>query len=62
MVNSSQTTLVAYTKPRVYIQTMSMGIIDVSDDIININVSHQTDAVSTCNITLLNYSNAISGK
>ncbi|MBO5628605.1 MAG: CHAP domain-containing protein [Aeriscardovia sp.] len=61
-MSDSQTTLVAYTKPRVYIQTMSMGIINVSDDIINISVSHQTDAVSTCNLTLLNYSNAISGK
>ena len=61
-MSDSQTTLVAYTKPRVYIQTMSMGIINVSDDIINISVSHQTDAVSTCTITLLNYSNAISGK
>ena len=61
-MSNGQTTLVAYTKPRVYIQTMSMGIIDVSDDIINISVSHQTDAVSTCNLTLLNYSNAISGK
>ena len=47
---------------RVYIDSASMGPINVSDDIINISVNLRLDAVSTLSISLNNYSNQLGGR
>ena len=50
------------SRPKVVIYSQSAGILDVSQDVIAVSVTHNLDAVSTASIKLNNYSNALSGR
>ena len=51
-----------YSYPRVIIATENAGVIDVSNDVIELTVTHRLDAVSTATVSLNNYSNRTGGR
>lgn len=53
---------VYYSGVEVIIETMSHGVIDVSDDVRNVNVTRRLDGISTASFTLVNYSTYSSGR
>ena len=59
---SSLVSEVYYSGVEVIIETMSHGVIDVSDDVRNVNVTRRLDGISTASFTLVNYSTYSSGR
>lgn len=53
---------VYYSGVEVIIETMSHGVIDVSDDVRNVSVTRRLDGISTASFTLVNYSTYSSGR
>ena len=51
-----------YSYPKVIISTQNAGVIDVSNDVISLTVTHRLDAVSTATVSLNNYSNRTGGR
>ena len=53
---------VYYSGVEVIIETMSHGVIDVSDDVRSVSVTRRLDGISTASFTLVNYSTYSSGR
>lgn len=50
------------TKSRVLIDTFKEGVLDVSDDVMRVSHTANLDGVSTCSLSLNNYSNNLQGR
>jgi hypothetical protein len=50
------------TKSRVLIDTSKEGLLDVSDDVMRVSHTANLDGVSTCSLSLNNYSNNLQGR
>lgn len=59
---SSLVSEVYYSGVEVIIETMSHGVIDVSDDVRSVSVTRRLDGISTASFTLVNYSTYSSGR
>lgn len=59
---SELSTEIYYSSCEVLIETQSNGLLDVSDDVVNVSVSRRMDAISTANISLNNYAGYKTGK
>lgn len=53
---------VYYSGVEVIVETMSHGVIDVSDDVRSVSVTRRLDGISTASFTLVNYSTYSSGR